>query len=91
MDSNLDKADIQWKFLIGCLIRRELKKDAIDRLSMSLFNMNLLDFAVVSQNYPLCKVIQIQTFPSRSSNAIFKLCTVGFWCHAIHKKNLTKI
>ena len=57
MDLNLDKADIQWKFLIGCLIRRELEKDTIDRLSMSLFNMNLLDFAVVSQNYPLCKVI----------------------------------
>ena len=57
MDMNLDEADIQWKFLIGCLIRRELEKDTIDRLSMSLFNMNLLDFAVVSQNYPLCKVI----------------------------------
>ena len=66
MDLNLDKADIQWKFLIGCLIRRELEKDTIDRISMSLFNMNLLDFAVVSQNYPLCKVIQIQTLPSRS-------------------------
>ena len=61
MDLNLDEADIQWKFLIGCLIRRELEKDTIDRLSMSLFNMNLLDFAVESQNYPLCKVIQIHT------------------------------
>ena len=60
MDLNLDEADIQWKFLIGCLIRRELEKDTIDRLSMSLFNMNLLDFAVVSQNYPLCKVISTE-------------------------------
>ena len=66
MDENLDKADIQWKFLIRCFIRGELEKDTIDRISMSLFNMNLLDFAVVSQNYPLCKVIQIQTLPSRS-------------------------
>ena len=59
MHLTVEKADVQWKFLIKKLIQKDLEKPTIDKIAMSLFGMDLMDFAVMSQNYPLCKVIHI--------------------------------